>query len=279
MLTVSDNTQVDIIAHQFDAWLMVGAEGAATGTVAISDSSVLIDGGRNAGMRLGTSWFDSVDQTGTGALTIEDGSDVTIRSGGDVAQFFVGGGAGSDAQAIIRDSTVTMEGGVQRLVLVGASPDFVFGTGGQGEMHIEGADARLNGVGVMVVGGNAGTGQLTMVDGARIAMDGEGGGWGNNAFLGVGIGRVRADEPHTHGSGEMLLEGSDTRIDITADDAARLFVGTNVGTGHAILRDGAQIALDGAVSVLHLGTDSGTGWLDLVGADTRVSHPKSLFFV
>lgn len=238
VLAVSDGTQVNIIARQFDAWLLAGSEGGASGTVTISDSSLLIDAARNGGIRLGTSWFDSPDQVGTGQLTIEDGSDVTIRAGGNSANLFIGGGASSDAQAIIRDSTLAMEGGGHRLVIVGGTPAFLPGTGGQGTLTLDGATARLDGARDLLVGSNGGTGSLEITDGARITMADAGGGRGGEVLLGAGIGRVRSDQPDTTGEGVLDIDGAGSGVAMNAADLSRLIVGASGADGQARLGAG-----------------------------------------
>lgn len=269
MLTVSDNTQVDIIARQFDAWLLAGSEGGATGTVTISDSSMLIDGARNGGIRLGTSWFDSPDQVGIGRLTIADGSEVTIRAGGSQAAFFIGGGAGSDALAEITGSTVSMEGAAHRIVIVGGTPAFTPGTGGEGGLVLTGATARLDGARDILVGTNGGTGNLTLSDGAQIALEDAGGGFGGQVLIGAGIGRVRSAEPDTSANGTLDITGSG--ITMEAADLSRLMVGASGADGQAYLRAGSDIVLDAAVSAVEIGIDGGTGWMDVSGPDTSLS--------
>lgn len=270
-LLVSDGTQVNIISRQFDAWLLAGSEGGASGTVTISDSSVLIDAARNGGIRLGTSWFDTPDQVGIGLLTIEDGSDVTIRAGGNQAMLQIGGGLGSDAQASIRDALLHMEGDAHRLVIVGGTPAFLPGTGGTGQLLLEGASARLNGARDILVGTNGGTGQLELRDGAQITLEDGGGGVDGRTVLGVGIGRVRADEADISADGALTLQGDATTIDISAQDLGVLFVGTGGGVGHATVSDGAEILVQGAVAALEIGVNGGTGWMDVQGAGSAVT--------
>lgn len=269
VLSVSDGTQVDIIARQFDAWLLAGSEGGATGTVTIADSSVLIDAARNGGIRLGTSWFDTPDQVGTGLLRLEDGTDVTIRAQGNGAHFFVGGGAGSSARADLRDATVTMEGDAHRLVIVGGTPAFLPGTGGEGELWLR-EGARLDGARDMLVGTNGGTGLLNLAGGAQIALADAGGGTAGQTVLGVGLGRLRADEPDTGATGRMILTGTDTAVEITAAQSARMIIGSGGGEGIALVSTAARITLDGPVAALEIGVNGGTGRMTVSEPGARV---------
>ena len=271
VLRVSDGTQVNIITRQYDGWLLAGTEGGATGTVSISDSSVLIDAARNGGIRLGASWFDNPDQVGTGRLTVENGSDVIIRAQGNVSNFLVGGGAGSDARAIIRDSTVTMEGNAHRLMIVGGTPAFLAGTGGEGQLSLEGATARLNGARDILVGTNGGTGSLDIADGARITLEDAGGGRAGEVLIGVGIGRVRSDEPNTTADGVLDINGAGSGVAMTGANLSRLIVGASGAEGLARLGGGADMSLSAAVSAVEIGIDGGTGWMDVSGAATSLT--------
>lgn len=270
VLSVSDGTQVDIIARQFDAWLLAGSEGGASGTVTIADSSVLIDAARNGGIRLGTSWFDTPDQVGTGYLDITDGSNVTLRAGGGQTLFHIGGGAGSAAQASLIDSTMTLEGAAHRLVVIGGTPAFLPGTGGQGQLRLEGTSTRLEGARDVTVGVNGGTGTLELRAGAALALVDEGGGVGGRTLLGVGGGRVRSGEANTLADGTLLVTGAGTEITLDAADQAFVAIGTGGGTGRATLAQGARLALEAGVTAVEIGVTGGAGQFDILGAGTEL---------
>jgi T5SS/PEP-CTERM-associated repeat protein len=269
-LTVMNETQVDIIARQFDAWLLAGTEGGATGTISIADSSVLIDAARNGGIRLGTSWFDTADQVGTGNLDVLEGSDVTIRAAGNQALVHVGGGADSLAQMTLSDSALTLEGNAHRLVVVGGTPAFLPGTGGQGQLLLEGASTRLEGARDVTVGVNGATGTLELRAGATLALVDEGGGVEGRTLLGVGGGRVRADEANTFADGTLLVAGAETEITLDAADRAFVAIGTGGGTGRATLSQGARLALEADVTAVEIGVTGGAGHVDILGSGTEL---------
>ena len=270
-LHVSGETEVDIMARQYDAWMLVGSEGGASGTVTITESSVHIEAARNGGVRLGTSWFDTPDKVGTAQLTLEQGSDLTISAQGSGSNFFVGGGAGSEAQAIIRDSEVTLEGQAHRLVIVGGTPAFVPGTGGEGKLTLQGEAAGLYGARDVLVGTNGGNGLLELREGAQLILEDAGGGRNGEVVLGLGIGRVREGEPEVSATGALSAEGPGTHLGIEAAEVARLIIGTGGGEASAQISDGASVRIAAQIGTIEIGVDGGVGRLDVTGDGTVVN--------
>jgi T5SS/PEP-CTERM-associated repeat protein len=261
----------EIEAIDFDAWLMIGAEGGGTGSALIADSTLHISGARNAGVRVGTSWFDGPGQTGTGALTVTDGAELRI-SAGNSGNFYIGGGADSQATAIIDDGArVVMDGTGHRLAIVGGTPAFLAGTGGQGSLTISGAGSELAGVRDLLVGTNGGTGSLTLAQGGRVAFADAGGGRAGEVLFGAGIGRVHSNQTDTTGSGSLSADGAGSGATLTAANLSRLIIGASGASGQAQITDGADIALSAAISAVEIGIDGGLGRLDIGGAGASLS--------
>ncbi|MFU8898859.1 MAG: VWD domain-containing protein [Roseinatronobacter sp.] len=270
-LHLSGGSELDLIARQQDAWLVAGGEGGASGTITMSASSAFIEAARNGGVRLGTSWFDTPDRVGIGRLTLEEGSDLTISAQGSGANFFVGGGAGSDAQAIIRDSSVSMDGAAHRLVIVGGTPAFTPGTGGAGEMHLQGATARLLGARDILVGTNGGDGRLELRAGAQAILEDAGGGSAGQTVAGIGIGRVREGQADIAATGALVVDGAGSLLAGEAAGVSRLIVGASGGTAAAQISGGASVQINAGVSAVEIGVDGGIGRMDVTGAGTRVA--------
>ena len=277
LFSLTEGSRLDLSSIGADAWALIGHEGGR-GEWLLADSHAHIAGGRFAGFRIGSHWFDAENpgqESGVGTLRMEDGASVRVEAGQD-ATLWVGGGIGGEALAeIAGGATMDLDGEARGFVMVGGMAGFLPGTGGSGALSVEGAGSALRGVQDMLVGFNAGSGALTIADGGQVQVTASEDRAGGEAFVGVGGGRVRPDEPATGANGMLQVSGADSQLQIAGQALAALDLGVR-GIGEGSVTDGARLTIaaedpaEGAARLV-LGRGGGAGSLEVTGAGSLVS--------
>lgn len=155
-----------------DAYLLVGTEGG-TGEVLLDNSRLTITGAQSAGIRVGTRWTDTPDTSGSGALTLRNGAEVSIASGIESADFWIGGGQGSAGQASIQSGARLHMGG-NGIVGVGLVSAAMTPGGMTGTLGLDGLGSHMTGVRGLVVGAAGSSGTMTVTNGATAFIGGAG---------------------------------------------------------------------------------------------------------
>ncbi|MCC5961187.1 MAG: hypothetical protein JJU08_17805 [Rhodobacteraceae bacterium] len=257
----------------FDSFMLIGTEGG-TGDVTVDGGTLSIvaeDG--NAGIRIGTRWDHTLDNTGTGSIVLEGGASALIE-GSTTSNFWVGGLEGGNGTAIIRTGAeLSLTGDERNSVIVGG----VFGSvnlpGGEGELTVTGAGSAISGANRLIVGYNNGTGTMTIEDGATVELVGSSA--VTDAFVGIGIPAGTGNG----GTGSVSVEGVGSVLSVRGTDA-EMSVGEGAGsTGALSLSSGAQVHLEAGVggpvgdtgALLIIGSNGGSAHVTVHGQDTQLS--------
>ncbi|MGY6704516.1 CAP domain-containing protein [Roseinatronobacter sp.] len=258
----------------FDSFMLIGTEGGS--------GDVTVDGGTlgigaeygNAGIRVGTRWTHTDDNTGTGSLVLENGADAVIEGVLD-SSIWVGGLEGGNGTAIIRTGAeLTLAGGGRNMVMVGGVFGITDAPGGEGDLTVTGAGSAIDGANRLIVGFNNGTGTMTIEDGAIVELIG--GSAVTDAFVGIGI---PADDTGNGGTGSVSVEGTGSLLSVRGTDA-EMSVGEGAGsTGSLSLASGAQVHLEAGVggpvgdtgALLVIGSNGGNAQVTVHGQDTELS--------
>ncbi|WFE75627.1 CAP domain-containing protein [Roseinatronobacter sp. S2] len=257
----------------FDSFMLIGTEGG-TGDVTVDGGTLSIvaeDG--NAGIRIGTRWTHTLDNTGTGSIVLEGGASALIE-GSVTSNFWVGGLDGGNGTAIIRTGAeLSLTGDERNSVIVGGVFGSVDMPGGEGELTVTGAGSAISGANRLIVGYNNGTGTMTIEDGATVELVGSSA--VTDAFVGIGI----PADTGNGGTGSVLVEGVGSVLSVRGTDA-EMSVGEGAGsTGALSLSSGAQVHLEAGVggpvgdtgALLIIGSNGGSAQVTVHGQDTQLS--------
>jgi hypothetical protein len=248
----------------FDSFLLVGTEGG-TGNVRVDAASLsLVSEGGNAGIRVGTRWTHTDNNTGTGSLILENGASAAINGAG-TGDFWVGGLEGGNGSAIIRSGASLSMTGPDTLAMIGGVFGQTDAPGGTGTLDMTGAGTALIGADTLLVGFNNGTGTLTLSDSALIEIEGG----GSDAFLGIG---VHSGTTGNGGVGSGTIDGLGSILSVSGTDAEAL-IGSQNSDGILRILNGGRMQIEAGVggpegttgALLDIGRDGGDGTVSLAG--------------
>lgn len=252
----------------FDTFMLVGTEGGS-GEVRVDNASLsLVSEGGNAGIRVGTRWTHTDDNTGTGSLILENGAGAVIEGAGST-NFWVGGLEDGNGSAIIRSGASLSMVGDDNVAIVGGVFGQTNAAGGTGSLEVTGAGSTLTGADALLVGFNNGTGTLTVSDSALVEVE------GGAAFLGIG---VHASATGNGGTGSASIDGAGSVLAVRGTDAEAL-VGGQDSTGTLTILNGAQVQIEAGVggaegttgALLEIGRDGGSGTVSLADSGSALS--------
>lgn len=257
----------------FDSFMLIGTQGG-TGDVTVDGGTLGIGAeGGNAGIRVGTRWTHTDDNTGTGSLILENGAEAVIE-GALSSSLWVGGLEGGNGTATIRNGAeLTLAGDERNMVMVGGVFGSVDASGGEGDLTVTGAGSAIDGANRLLVGYNNGTGTMTIDDGAVVELVGAAA--VTDTFVGIGI----PADTGNGGTGSVFVEGAGSVLSLRGTDA-EMSVGEGTGsTGALSLSAGAQVHLEAGVggavgdtgALLVIGSNGGSGQVTVHGQDTQLS--------
>lgn len=257
----------------FGSFMLIGTEGG-TGDVTVDGGTLSIvaeDG--DAGIRIGTRWTHTENNTGTGSIVLEGGASAQIE-GSVTSNFWVGGLEGGNGTAIIRTGAeLSLTGDERNSVIVGGVFGSVNMPGGEGELTVTGAGSAISGANRLIVGYNNGTGTMTIEDGATVELVGSSA--VTDAFVGIGIPAGTGNG----GTGSVSVEGVGSVLSVRGTDA-EMSVGEGAGsTGALSLSSGAQVHLEAGVggpvgdtgALLVIGSNGGSAQVTVHGQDTQLA--------
>ncbi|MGY6534680.1 MAG: VWD domain-containing protein, partial [Pararhodobacter sp.] len=259
--SISDGAAIDVLSAGGDANLLVGVQGG-TGNLMLDDARIVLDAPRFAGIRIGgVSWPDEADQTGVGAVVMQNGALLTALSGaGNSSNMRIGGGEGSEGSLQMLSGARVDLGG---LGFVGvAYPNDGF-QGGTGTLELDGAGTQMTGLRTLFVGDGRAEGLVRLSDQAQIALGGLD--EARSAALQIGRspgsdGRVTLTEATV-----TLQAGNGTDADGRGTDAYAA-IGYLGGTGRMEITGNALA--DPRAPVADPGTGAPHGYAQFGGSDT-----------
>lgn len=254
----------------FNTYMLVGTEGGS-GDVRVDNASLsLVSEGGGAGIRIGTRWTHTDNNTGNGSLVLENGANAVIE-GTTENNFWVGGQEGGNGTATIRSGSALMMAGDNSFAIIGGVFGETNAAGGTGILEVEGAGSSLVGANTVVVGFNNGAGTLNVLDGGSVELDGN----GARALLGIG---VHASATGNGGIGDAVIDGMGSMVSVRGTDAEALIGGQN-STGALTVTNGARVEIVAGIggpegdtgALLEIGRGDGHGTVSLSGTFSELS--------